>query len=410
MTKHSQKLTPGLSSASSCNCARGFSLIELMIAITLGMLLMTALVSLFVNISRSNMQMASINSQIENGRYAIQFIENDLVHAGFWGGYIPEFDDLTASTTTAPTDLPAAVPAPCAANASWGSDANYVPELLGISVDAYDGVPTRDFSGTPTSCSGVVTNKKDNTDVLVIRHADTCIAGVGSCDAYDSNKLYFQFSRCETEIGSSNKYKLASTGLNLTQRDCTTTADIRRFISDIYYIRDYANTAGDGIPTLMRSQFDESGGTLAHQTAIPLIEGIEAFRVELGIDNVSDSGAAVDYSTGVTWADASNLTSPTNRGDGSPDGDYVHCGSTGCTRDQLVNVVAAKLYVLARADKETPGYTDNKVYTLGNGLTYCSTTSTSSGCTFKVLNPNYKHHAFTTLVRLNNISMRRETP
>ncbi len=44
-------------------------------------------------------------------------------------------------------------------------------------------------------------------------------------------------------------------------------------------------TADDGIPTLVRSEFDLADGTLAHQAAVPLIEGIEGFRVEFGIDN-----------------------------------------------------------------------------------------------------------------------------
>lgn len=405
-----------------CKKFVGFSLIELMIAITLGMLLTTALVTLFVNVSRTNTEMAKTNSQIENGRFAIQFIENDLVHAGFWGGYVPQFDDLTSSTTVAPTDLPAAVPAPCLAYASW--NATYKTELIGIPIDAYD--------GAPSGCSGIVTNQKANSDMLLVRHAETCplvwdnasstwlVPSSSNCDADVSGKLYFQYSLCATQISAGNKYVLDTTGFSLTKRKCTTSgptaydgyADKRKFISNIYYIRDYAVTSGDGIPTLVRSQFDESGGTLAHQAAVPLIEGIESFRVELGIDNISDSGAAVNYTQPVTWASSSNLTSPTNRGDGSVDGTYIHCGGTGCTRDQLVNVVVAKLYVLARADKQTPGYTDDKIYTLGSGQTYCRTTSTasSSACAYKVLNPNYKHHAYTTTIRLNNVSMRRETP
>lgn len=405
---------------------RGFSLIELMIALTLGMLLTTALVTLFINISRTNNEMAKTNSQIENGRFAIQFLENDLVHAGFWGGYIPQFDDLTA--TAVPTDLPAAVPAPCLAYASW--DADYKTALIGLPIDAYD--------GAPSSCSGIVTNQKANTDLLVVRHAETCplvwnnattswaVPSGSNCDADMSGKLYFQYSLCETQISAGNRYVLGTSGFNLTKRNCSTSgstaydgyADKRRFISNIYYIRDWAVTApsgpnpGDGIPTLVRSQFDESSGTLAHQNAVALIEGIEAFRIELGIDNVSDSGAAVNYAQAVTWATPTNLVSPTNRGDGSVDGNYIHCGSSGCSRDQLVNAVVAKLYVLARADKQTPGYTDDKIYTLGNGQTYCRTTSSasSSACAYKVLNPNYKHHVFISTVRLNNISMRRETP
>ena len=57
---------------------RGFTLVELMIAMTLGLLIMTALVTLFVDTSRTNREMAKTNSQIENARFALQILEEDL--------------------------------------------------------------------------------------------------------------------------------------------------------------------------------------------------------------------------------------------------------------------------------------------------------------------------------------------
>ena len=177
-----------------------------------------------------------------------------------------------------------------------------------------------------------------------------------------------------------------------------TIAERRKFISNIYYIRDYAQTVGDGIPTLMTSQFDLSGGTLAHQAAVPLIEGIEGFHVELGIDSLSDTNAAVNYTAAIDWADPINLTSPKNRGDGVPNGAFVRCTDAApCTDAQLINVVAVKIYVLARADKVSPGYTDTKTYSLG---------STVLG----PFNDGFKRHVFSTTVRLINVSNRRETP
>lgn len=35
----------------------------------------------------------------------------------------------------------------------------------------------------------------------------------------------------------------------------------------------------------MRSEFNLSASTLAHQAVVPLIEGVEGFRVEFGIDS-----------------------------------------------------------------------------------------------------------------------------
>lgn len=454
----------------------GFSLIELMIGITLGLLIMTALVTLFIDTSRTNSEMAKINAQIENGRFTIQLLQNELIHAGFWGGYIPEYDDLTASAVGDPAGLPTAVPAPCLAYASWNLD--YKNNLVVLPVQAYDDVPS--------GCSSIVTNKQANTDVLLVRHAATCLPGVGSCEADTAGKLYFQPSACEDELSATVQaatattitlasfssatddfyngsairiksgpgagqsrtvldydgasrvatistgatdwgalptnsstytfaygYVLGTSGFGLNKMNCTTPADKRKFISNLYYIRDYAVTAGDGIPTLMRSEFDLSGGTLAYKAPEPLINGIEGFRVELGIDNISDdnydiftgrkppvTGAADTdflYTKAIRWADPDTLDTPRNRGDGSPDS-YVSCTTAvPCDQDQLANVAAVKLYVLARAEAATPGYTDSKVYNLG---------STALG----PFNDGFKRHVFSTTVRLNNVSGRRETP
>lgn len=399
------------------NSMRGFSLIELMIGITLGLLIMTALVTLFVNTSRTNTEMAKTNSQIENGRFAMQLLENDIVHGGYWGGFVPQFDDLTA--TGAPADVPSTnlgvnpsydaaddpLLLPCKTYTGWGT--TYRKFLLGIPVQAYD--------AAPTGCT-IVTNKQASTDVLLVRHAHTCLPGVGNCEVDTAGKLYFQPSFCELE--SATPYMFNTTGFTLHKRTCVGTgtppalpitsadfADKRKFISSIYYIRDYATTVGDGIPTLMRSEFDLSGGTLAHKAADPLISGIEGFRVELGIDNISDDGINIitasnpnNYTDPVKWADPDNLNSPVNRGDGSPDGAYVRCTTvTPCSAAQLANVVSAKIYVLARAEQATAGYTDTKIYNLGT-------------TTLGPFNDHFKRHVFSTSVRLNNVSGRRETP
>lgn len=382
----------------------GFSLIELMIALTIGLIITIALGNLFLNITRANDELAKANSQIENGRFAIQLLQNDIVHAGFWGTYVPQFDDLTYTGTPAAVPTTAAdVPNPCLAySAAWTPP--YKASLVAIPVQAYATTPP---SGTGCS-TNLATNKKASTDVLLVRHAETCVPGETNCEADTVGKLYFQASLCELE--NANPYKLDTSSFTLHKRNCVGTgapaalpitagaiAEKRKFISNIYYVRDYAQTVGDNIPTLMISQFDLAGGALAHQTAVPLIEGIEGFNVELGIDNLSDTGAAVNYTAAVTWANPLNLTSPTNRGNGAPDA-FVRCTTAvPCSAAQLINVVAVKVYVLARADRVSPGYTDTKTYALG---------STTLG----PYNDGFKRHVFSTTVRINNVSSRRETP
>jgi len=378
---------------------KGFTLVELMVSLAIGLVIILALITMLVNVNRNNTEMSKANRQIENGRYALQLLEADVQHAGYWGGFVPAFDDLT--TTGVPADVPTAVPDPCASYSPTPWTAAYKTNLLGIPVQPYEiaypvPTPTLGVCASIVSSPYVIPVSGMSTDVLFVRHADTCAAGAGNCPALTTGDLGFQVQLCGTTTPPT-QYVMATAGLTLQNRNCSTTAEIRKFVSNLYYIRSYAVTAGDGIPTLMRSQFGLSGTTLGHKAAEAMIEGIEAFRVELGVDNLSDSGGAVNFAQSIAWADPTNLKSPTNRGDGIPDGGFVHCPSTGCTAAQLMNTTVVKIYVLSRNDTVTLGYSDTKTYNLGS-------------LTVGPFNDGYKRHLFTQTVRLNNVASRRETP
>jgi Tfp pilus assembly protein PilW len=440
----------------------GLTLVELMVAMTVSLFMLMALVTLFVNTSRTNAEMVKTNYLIEDGRVAIQVMSEDLMHAGFWGGYLPQFDDLTH--TDVPTDAPSAIPNPCQAYNSW--DPAYQLNSLAIAVQSADTLP----SGS--GCVSPLTNRA-GSDVLVVRHIDTCVPGVGNCVADLAGKVYFQYPLCEQEKnltaqgGSFNtltlhpaatatvgayigamihttggsganqfrfvtaydtsriatvnsnwsttpdstttfalKYVLGTAAYPLHKRDCVTPADKRRFVSNIYYVTDTVRN-GIAVPVLMRSQLDSLNTIVAHQAPVPLVDGVESFRVVLGIDNVSKSGAAVDYASAVTWASATAKVTATNRGDGAPD-TFVRCTTAApCSVAQLANAVAVKLYVLTRSKEATAGYTDAKTYCLGEPL---GDGTCAAGDTIGPFNDRFKRHVFATSINLTNISGRRDTP
>lgn len=372
--------------------SRGFSLVELMVSLIIGLLILGALVALFVNSSNSNREMARANNLIENGRLAIELIASDAVHSGYWGGFIPTYDDQTFAGV--PADAPTAIPDPCLAFATPWTAAHRL-NLISVPLQVYD---------SNAVCGTIVVDKQANTDVLVVRHAETCVAGAAGCDAFSANRLYFQGTRCSTDMVPWVLDNSTGTTFPLRQRNCTAQAERRRFISNIYYIRDFAVTAGDGIPTLMRSTFDWNGTALVQQPAVAMVEGIEGFRVELGIDDRSEAyagnptGTPVNYAQAVNWLDPTTRTTPTNRGDGAPDGAFVGCTTAvPCTLAQLMNATALKIYVLVRSREPTPGFTDTKTYQLG---------TTAMG----PYNDGFKRHVYTYTLRLPNISGRRQTP
>ncbi len=364
----------------------------------LGLLIILALITMLTNVNRNNSEMSNTNRIIESGRFAAQLLAADLSHAGYWGGYVPNWDSLQFTGTPALASsagglVPTAVPDPCAAYAGWTPE--YRANIIGIPVQGSDIVTAT----AKPFCDSVITSPAVNSDVLVVRHAESCTAGSGTNECANtlptaSPNVYFQMSTCGTDVEShvlSNAVGAFTLQRRVGNAACGGAADIRRLASSIYYVKD---NGAAGVPVLMRSTM--TGG--AHGTAQALVDGVEAFRVEFGIDSVSDSGAAVTATAAVTWANANNQNSPTNRGDGIPDGAYVHCTqATPCTPYQMMNAVSARIYVLVRAERATSNYTDTKTYSMG---------STTLG----PFTDPYKRHLFTQTVRFMNISGRRETP
>lgn len=357
------------------------TLIELMVSVAIGLVLLLTLLVLYVNIVRNQAQLGNTGRQVENGKFALQLLQEDLRHAGFWGDYLPRFDDKGLA---APEDLPTALPDPCAAypSATW-SDAN----LMGIAVQAY--------STVPAGCGTLLSNKAANTDVLLVRYVENCSPGQANCETDRPGRLYFQSSRCRSEVAAGNRYVLGTAGFTLKANIACTpataasdpTAAKRRFVSHLYYVRTFSVSAGDGIPTLMRSSFDLSGATLTHQTQ-PLIEGIQGFRVEFGIDNLGANGLAVNYNS---------AAGPINRGDGTPD-TYITCpkpGDIACDTNDLFNAVSARVHVLARNLDPSPGHVDAKRYLL-------------AGDTYGPFNDGFIRRVYSTTVRLMNPAGRRE--
>jgi len=326
----------------------GFSLIELMISMTIGLLLLTVLAVVFANATRSQREVTLTAQQIENGRYAIDILSDDVHHAGYWGYY--------GAAATAP----GALPDPCLTDVA--------------SLTAAMALPVQGFNapiGALPSCiaSG---NYVPGTDILVVRHAATVVAPLAP------NGIYIQTSPSGTPVIANGGGPFALTVRNGTGVNIA--APARAYEVHIYFISPCSVPAGavcaandDGgnpIPTLKRLELtvDPSDGVLKMMT-VPLVEGIENLQLDYGID-----------------AD----------GDGAPDqGAYTADPGTVAGWTQ---VMAVQPYVLARNTGSTPGFTDNKTYSLGTAGTITPAAT------------QYRRHVYTSLLRVKNPSERLETP
>ena len=338
----------------------GFTIVELMIAVTLGLVILAGLTTVFVNTSRSRDEVERSNQQIENGRYAMQFLTDDLRNAG----YLAEFNP-------GPLATPATKPDPCATTTAA------LIAALPIAVQGYD-----DGASAPTCLSDVRTG----TDIIVIRRASVCAVGDAGCDAALAGAPYFQASACgtSTELGATtvaNYYSMDTNTANLTlhQKDCNppttagTLAPYHQYRVHIYFIANNDNS-GDGIPTLKRAELGAASFTI-----VPLVEGIENLQIEYGIDtSVPTTGAPAVFTA-------------------NPDG-YSSCAPAVCM-GYWRNTVAAKINLLARNITRTSGYSDAKSYSLGRKA---DGTANITG----PFNDAYRRHAYSSVVRLNNTAGR----
>lgn len=328
----------------------GFSLVELMIAMTIGLLLMAGLTATFVNSNKARGEIEKTNRQLENGRYAMDLLSEDLRLAGFYG----EFDPSRLTP-------PATIPDPCATAASDLTTA------LPIAVQGND-------NSTSLTCLNDV---KSNTDVLVVRRVSTCVVGETGCDAMETGAPYIQVTACNTQSGTPFELNTNTGAMSRTRIDCTTAANFRRYYTHIYFIANN-DKAGDGIPTLKRAELGAGSWSI-----VPLVEGIENMQIEYGIDTDCDGKPDVFNA--------------------APES-YVATYSASCTvptSPVWLNVTSVKVNLLARNTETTKNYTDTKSYALGYN-------ANNSANTVGPFNDGFKRHTYQSVARINNATGRRQ--
>jgi type IV pilus assembly protein PilW len=330
----------------------GFSLIELMVSITLGMIVLAGLAGIYANTSTARTELERRSQQIDNARYAVEVLSEDLQLAGYYGEF-----------SVSALALPAALPDPCSNDpAIWAS-------AIPVHVQGYD-----NGSGVPACLPASL---KAATDVVSMRRVRTCVAGAAGCDAVVPTEPYLQVALCSNPPVPYRLGIASSTAFTLTAKDCATVAGIRRYVVNLYFIST-DNGAGTNVPTLKKLEFN--GATF---TESALVEGIEQLQIEYGIDTDGD-GAPDAYTSDPTTSVFAGCA--------------VNCGTV-----NWANVVTAKVHVLARTLEKSAGYTDTKTYTLG---------ADASGAPVTVgpFNDGYRRHVYSAAVRLMNPSGRKETP
>jgi type IV pilus assembly protein PilW len=374
---------------------RGFSLVEMMIAMTIGLMICAGLVTIFANTSNTQQELRRTAQQIENGRYAMDVISQDFQVTGYFGTY----RKLVA---------PATAPDPCSLVLTD------IQSSINLPVQAYNASSLSAWPSLPASCATYLPNSnlQPGSDVVVIRRSDTQYVAIGT--ATPAGTVYGQANPSTIDIhlgGGTTSCTSRADGspATVTRRlqtpnatdICNGTASpagyIRQVHVHIYFVApcnnpssgtlcDLAADGGRPIPTLKRLELTATGGATSFKT-VNIAEGVEYLKLGYGID---DTPTTVNSDTGLI-------------GDGSPDR-YELDPSLADTS----NIVTARIDMLVRNPEPSAGFTDTKDYQLGVDPTV--NTSPAVTITAASLDPTYRRHVYSAEIRLVNLSSRKEIP
>ena len=236
---------------------QGFSLIEMMLAMLIGIMIMGGIMSVYSNTRDLQRTSEDQINLVTDARFALETIGYDLRHAGVFGG--TNVTDLIAcrqGDASCPSALPAAT-GDC--ESEWYID---------ISQSIFGGNNT-----VPTGY-GCILNHEPNTDVLVVRYADS--------NEVDTANLVPGTAYVRSNYLAGQLF-LGTAQPVIPDDEGTLTAN-HQLYSRAYYISDFTNTPGDGQPALRRVDLI-NGPQVQDQLILP---GATNLQVQYGEDLDSD--------------------------------------------------------------------------------------------------------------------------
>jgi prepilin-type N-terminal cleavage/methylation domain-containing protein len=289
---------------------RGFSLVELLIAMMLGLFLLAALVEILINGKQSFVSATHISRLQENGRVVTNMVVSDLKRAGYLGGN----SDITALFGSVG---PAAVTVSCATgDTSWGRMVTQRVFGLDDTTAGYACIPNASYL---------------RGDVLTVRYASPWISG-----NFVDNQLYMRSSLFAGKIFAGKDQALA---VNMVMDEAQSVHDL---VAHAYYIGNSGRSCkGQAVPSLFRVRLNANGQPVVDE----LLPGIENFQVQYGVGGqYLDAGAVADWSQVVTvryWLLVRSECAETGFTDGRSYtfGDQVYTPNDGFRRQLYSSVV-----------------------------------------------------------------------
>jgi type IV pilus assembly protein PilW len=280
---------------------RGVTLIELMIAVVLGLLVIGAVGAIFLNSSRGYNEDQRLLRLQDEARVALDQVVTDIEMAGYWGTVL----------------LPSTIENDVAAMAT-------PPNGCGMFFNA----PLPDIRTATSADYSSFTCISTSNSV----RADTQLIGVNrvASTTTDKDALEDEYVYLETVGTDGRLFQCPADCSDDASLSTVAAAEYWEVSPVIYYVSDSSTASGtDGLPTLCRKIFIGSGITTQCFGV-----GVENMVLEYGLDTDFDGVA--------------------NRYTRNPADDT-----------ELRQIAAVRVHLLVRSEEPAPGYSNTKSYQLG---------------------------------------------
>lgn len=289
---------------------QGFSLIELMVAMLIGLVILNGVVLVVLNSKRSFLDNQEVSQIQDNARFAIETLTRELRMAGYFGCATPEFSIINVNTLTAPAEF-------------LTTTVNSRQQLLGVT--GFSGEP-----GAPVAPNNFHAERLNNSDALIIRRTHSmnegttnasALANAGSLNVNGANADFTEgqalalispdCSRALMFNAGAVTQPSATGGLGIAGvpaqggsgvllGDFTAGSLVAEVVSDAYYIGE--STVVDGTPALMREVLWMDSGELKTRSE-ELALGIADMQLQYGIRSPAGAYEYVDATAVTDWND-----------------------------------------------------------------------------------------------------------
>lgn len=255
---------------------RGVGLIELMVAMLIGLFLILGAVTVF-NQSRNTYRASEGVARLqETARLAMDVIESDIRMANYWG--MNNRADYIVNRAGPSQPPPAEFNAQQQTNVSLCGTAasNWV-----INLDEYLGGSNNSYG---LQCAA--SNYQGGSDVVVIRRANEARPA-----ALDPNRVYLQTSRIQGTLFVPNAAcTLPTNPTCIPAAYLPPASESRELEARAYYVSSQSTLRND-VPSLRRKRFANVNTAVVGDAILDeeIVSGVEDLQVRLGIDTNGDS-------------------------------------------------------------------------------------------------------------------------